>query len=234
MDTDNPPDRDKKDSWLKIALIVICVACLTSVLTIWLAKLYLFPKEFKPIRLNAQEEQVLDNKIKAITADTSQPGKGSGKGRIAPPLDAQKKGVLTPEKYSEANANREIRLTERELNGLLAKNTDMAKKLAINLSDDLASAKLLIPLDPEFPFIGGKTLKVTAGMELRYSNQRPVAILRGVSIWGVPIPNEWLGGIKNIDLFREFGMDKGFWHTFAAGVDDIHIEDGKLTLRLKP
>jgi hypothetical protein len=110
----------------------------------------------------------------------------------------------------------------------------MAKKLAIDLSDDLASAKLLVPLDPELPLFGGKTLKVTAGMELRYNNQRPVAILRGVSIWGVPIPNAWLGGIKNIDLFQEFGMDQGFWYTIAAGVEDIHIEDGKLTIQLKP
>ena len=142
--------------------------------------------------------------------------------------------MLTPEPYRESNADREIRLTERELNGLLAKNTDLAKKLAIDLSDDLASAKLLIPLDPELPFFGGKTLKVSAGMELRYSNQRPVAILKGVSIWGVPIPNEWLGGIKNIDLFREFGMDQGLWNTIAAGVADIHIENGNLTVRLKP
>ena len=222
MEIDNPQGRDKKGGCLKIALIVICVACLTSVLTVWLAKLYLFPKEFKPVHLNAQEVQALDTKIKAITTENTYPP------------EAHQKEDLTPERYTEKNANREIRHTERELNGLLAKNTDMAKKLAIDLSDDLASAKLLIPLDPELPFFGGKTLKVTAGMELRYNNQRPVAILKGVSIWGVPIPNEWLGGIKNIDLFREFGMDQGFWHTFAAGVDDIHIENGKLTIRLKP
>jgi hypothetical protein len=234
MEIDHPQGRKKKSGCLKIALIVICAACLTSVLTIWMAKLYLFPKEFKPVHLSAREEQVLRTKIKAITTDTSPPGGKTDRGRVLPPSEGQQKEHLTPERYSEANASREIRLTERELNSLLAKNTDMAKKLAIDLSDDLASAKLLIPLDPEFPFFGGKTLKVTAGMELRYSNERPVAILRGVSIWGVPIPNEWLGGIKNIDLFREFGMDQGIWHTFAAGVDDIQIENGKLTIRLKP
>ena len=140
---------------------------------------------------------------------------------------------LEPEPYSEKNANREIQLTERELNALLARNTDLAQKLAIDLSDDLASAKLLVPLDPEFPFLGGKTLKVTAGVELRYTNQKPVVILRGISIWGVPIPNAWLGGIKNIDLVREFGMQSGFWRSFAAGVDDIRIVEGRLTITLK-
>jgi hypothetical protein len=68
---------------------------------------------------------------------------------------------------------------------------------------------------------------------LRFSNQRPVVILRGVSIWGVPIPNAWLGGIKNIDLVSEFGMDSGFWRTFAAGIEDIRIVDGRLSVILK-
>ena len=124
-------------------------------------------------------------------------------------------------------------MTERELNALLAKNTDLAQKLAIDLSDDLASAKLLVPLDPDFPFLGGKTLKVTAGVELRYSNKQPVVIIRGVSIWGVPIPNAWLGGIKNIDLVSEFGMERGFWRILAAGVENIRIADGRLSVTLK-
>lgn len=222
---------DKKYGCLKISLMVVGVACLTSVLTIFMAKQYLFPKEFKPVLLNAREEKVLDTKIKALTSDVNP---GPAQGRLQTPSKEKPSETLTPERYSEKNAHRRIQLSQRELNGLLSKNTDMAKKLALHLSDDLASAKLLVPLDPELPLFGGKTLKVTAGMELRFNNQRPVAILRGISIWGVPIPNAWLGGIKNIDLFQEFGMDQGFWHTFAAGVEDIHIEDGKLTIQLKP
>ena len=224
---------EKKSGWIKIALIVVAVACLTSVLTIWMAKLYLFPTEFKPVHLNAQEEKDLDSKIKALTGHAQGPagaptekGDSTSSKTTTPPL--------TPERYSEKNANRRIQLSQREINGLLSKNNDMAKKLAIHLSDDLASAKLLVPLDPDLPLFGGKTLKVTAGMELRYADQKPVAILRGVSVWGVPIPNAWLGGIKNIDLFQEFGMDQGFWHTFAAGVEDIQIEDSQLTIQLKP
>ena len=50
---------------------------------------------------------------------------------------------------------------------------------------------------------------------------------------GVPMPNAWLGGIKNIDLVKEFGGDKGFWKTFADGVDSISVVDGFLDIRLK-
>lgn len=201
----------KKPNRFRTAAIIICTIVLAAAATLWVAKAYLFPKAFKPVQLTTREQQVLDHKIQNLTSS----------------------GSLAPEPYSEKNADRQIQLTERELNALLAKNTGLAQKLAIDLSEDLASAKLLVPLDPELPILGGKTLKVTAGLELRYSNQKPVIILRGVSIWGVPIPNAWLGGIKNIDLVSEFGMEGGFWRTFAAGIDDMRIVDGRLSVTLK-
>jgi len=59
-----------------------------------------------------------------------------------------------------------------------------------------------------------------------------VVVLQGVSVWGVPMPNAWLGGLKNIDLIEEFGAADGFWSAFADGIDDIRVEDGKLLLQL--
>jgi hypothetical protein len=81
--------------------------------------------------------------------------------------------------------------------------------------------------------MGGQILKVRAGMELAYRNDRPVAILKGVSVMGVPIPNAWLGGMKNIDLVEYYGEESGFWNAFAGGVDNISIKDGSVTLLLK-
>lgn len=233
MDSDSPIEKNK-GGCLKIGLLMIGVAIVTSLVTLWVAKVYLFPREFKPVQLSASEEKRLNLKIEALTS-RSAPAQSDTRddGRQSKP-NPSAQNELKPEPYSEKDANREIHLTERELNGLLAKNTDLARKLVIDLSDNLASAKLLVPLDPELPFLGGKTLKVTAGMELRYSDQRPVAILRGISIWGVPIPNEWLGGIKNIDLVREFGNDRSVWNKLAAGIEHILIEDGNLTIKLKP
>jgi hypothetical protein len=216
-------ENGKKPHRLRIAAIIVCTALLATAATLGLASVFLFPKTFKPVRLTDREQRVLDGKIQSLTS----PGRRPVENRV------QGTGVLEPERYSETGANRQIQLTERELNALLAKNTDLAQKLAIDLSEDMASAKLLVPLDPELPILGGKTLKVTAGMELRYSNRKPVVILRGVSIWGVPIPNAWLGGIKNIDLVSEFGMENGFWRTLAAGIEDIRIADGRLSVTLK-
>mgnify|MGYP003997617257 FL=1 len=50
---------------------------------------------------------------------------------------------------------------------------------------------------------------------------------------GVPIPNSWLGGIKNIDLVQEFGADEGFWKGFSDGVESITVGDGNLEIKLK-
>ena len=80
---------------------------------------------------------------------------------------------------------------------------------------------------------GGRTLRVNAGVELSFANGRPLVKLKGVSLMGVPIPNAWLGNLKNVDLVNEFGANPGFWQSFAAGVDYIQVEDGRLLVRLK-
>ena len=232
MNTDVPlNETGKRSSGLNIFLIVLVTIIVTAVLTFWILRTYIFPAEFKPVELSAREEQVLEQKLERI--DSIQSHRTRGAAKAAQRAEDAAAGALEPEAYSEAGANRSITLTERELNGMLAKNTDLAKKLAIDLSENLMSAKLLLPVDEDFPVMGGKILKVRAGMELAYRNNRPIVILKGVSIMGVPVPNAWLGGIKNIDLVEYYGTKSGFWKTFADGVDNIEIKDGSVTLLLK-
>jgi len=50
---------------------------------------------------------------------------------------------------------------------------------------------------------------------------------------GAPIPNAWLGNLKNVDLVNDFGLDSGFWKTFAACVEYVNVQDGMLKLKLK-
>ena len=220
------PEKTAASPWKIIGLVFLTVV-LSVAITLWVVIAVLFPREFKPVTLDQQEAQVLERKLERLDPTRQLTARGS---RSAPD---DKAPPLTPEPYSEEGASREIALSERELNALLAKNTDLAHRLAIDLSDDLASAKLLVPLDPEFPLFGGKTLKLTAGMEMRFAEGRPVAILKGVSIWGVPMPNAWLGNMKNIDLVQEYGQDRGFWKSFADGVEEIEVKEGKLRIKLK-
>jgi len=216
-----------RHNWLKLLGIVVVACVISTLVALGVVYLYIFPGPCKPVTLSSSEEQVLEQKLERL--DSMQRAPLLHKNRREPDQDSN----LQPERYSEANANREIILTEREINALLAKNTDLASQLAIDLSQDLASAKLLIPLNEDFPLLGGKTLKVTAGLELAYKGQKPIVALRGISLWGVPIPNAWLGNMKNVDLVQEFGEQKGFWSAFAAGVDEMEVREGQLRVKLK-
>jgi len=222
--TTDTADENHGTSGMKIFLIVLVTMLVTVGVTLMVVKYYFFPSEFKPVQLSVKEEQVLNAKLDRLESlDAAyQPRRG-----------AVESGALEPEAYSEVGADRSIRFSERELNSLLAKNTDLARKLAIDLSDNLMSAKLLVPVDEDFPVMGGKILKVRAGVELAYRNEKPIVILKGVSIMGVPIPNAWLGGLKNIDLVEEFGSTDGFWKAFSDGVQDIRIVEGDLQIELK-
>ena len=220
--TETPSNQPQSSGCLKTLLIVLATVVVTAGATYWILTQYVFPSRFDPVELSQQEKKVLDKKLAIFQGWDSHSEETSSAS-----------SDLEPEKYSEENADRTIELTERELNGLLAENTDMAERLIIDLSDSLASAKLLIPLDPDFPLMGGKTLKITAGLELAYANNKPIVVLKGVSVMGVPVPNAWLGGIKNVDLVREFGGDQGFWQAFAAGVELVSVEEGELLIKLK-
>ncbi|MGD8832286.1 MAG: arginine N-succinyltransferase [Pseudomonadales bacterium] len=213
----------------QVLLFILVAVLLAAGLTFWFVRTYLYASPLKPVTLSQKEQRKLDDKLVDLGLN---PVDILPNARRSPDrFDAN--GRLIAEKYSEEGASRSVRLTEKELNALVASSPELASRFAINLSDNLASAKLLIPVDPDFPVLGGKTIRVTAGLELDYRDQNPVVILRGVSVMGVPVPDAWLGNLKNVDLVREFGGRRGFWRSFSAGIDKIAIKDGRLQIELK-
>lgn len=229
-------------------LPIIGLLLLTIILTIggtvWAIQSNFFARNFKPVELSEKEELSLQQKLDALSSTESSLGQTS-QDLVAtdtslpdsPGVDDDKPNntsntKLEPEVYTEDDSKRRIELTERELNALLAKNTDLAEQLVVHLSDNTASVRLLQELDPDLPFFGGKTLKASGAAELSYQNGRPVIILKGVSIWGVPVPSAYLGNLKNIDLVSEFGGSDGFWKSLADGIEDIQIKDGSLFIQL--
>ena len=230
-----PKEREGKSSGFRTFLYVLIAIVVTSAGTFLILKVYVFPSEFKPVTLNAKEERVLEKKLERLGPAGVALINGRSKRKTAELKTSEfdSEGRLVPERYSEEGAKREVVFSERELNALLAKNTDLASKLAIDLSDDLVSAKLLVPIDEDFPVMGGQILRVRAGLELAYDRGKPIVIFRGVSVMGVPLPSAWLGGLKNIDLVKNSGDKRGFWASVAAGVEEVHVVEGKLTVKLK-
>jgi hypothetical protein len=218
-------------SGVQVFGLVALAILLSGGVTFWLVRTYVYPAPFEPVELSLAERSTLGAKLRVLGVDP-EAVLPSASGDAGDAFDAE--GRLVPEKYSEDPSRREIEISERELNAMVASNPDLARRFAIDLSGKLASAKLLVPVDPDMPMFGGRTLRFTAGVELDYRDGRPVVILRGVSVMGVPIPSAWLGGLKNVDLVREFGGDPGFWKSFSDGVERIEIRDGELRVKLKP
>jgi hypothetical protein len=230
-------DRKEHFGCLKVLGIIVITMVVTVLATLWVAKAYIFPSEFKPVALTEKEEVQLSAKLNQLdrisgTDITRKIGTSGNTGKAEPEKD-EKQDAGVPLKYSEEEAERKISFTQREVNAMIAKNTDLAKKLSIDLSEDLVSARLLVPVDQDFPVLGGKIIRVHVGLALSYDKNKPLVALKGVKLMGVPIPNAWLGGIKNIDLVNEFGADEGFWKAFSDGIESIKVEKGRLSIQFK-
>jgi len=184
-----------------IAWIVLGTILLTAAATYWVVRTYIYARDFEPVVLSQTEQQQLNRKLAALGYQP-EPIQTNNQNKSSKQNDFDNSGRLIPQKYTEEGGERDLSFSEKELNSLLASNTDMAKKLAIDLSQDLVSARILVPVDKDFPVLGGKTLRVSTGVEMAYKNGRPRVVLKGVTVMGVPIPNAWLGGLKNIDLIK--------------------------------
>ena len=223
-ETHNPR---KGYSGKQVLLFVGLAVLVTTLITAWWVNTYLYAATFDPIRLTESEQHSLDSKMAQLGQRNS-----TGDHSLNPKAGSSA-GPLTPEPYSEEGASRDIQLTERELNALIAKDEEMAKHVAVDLSDNLVSVKLVVPVTDDMPIVGGKTLKLNFGVTLSYANGKPVVAMEGISLGGVPLPSAWWGDIKHRNLVEEFSGPGGFWDQFAKGVEDLHIQNGKLHITLK-
>ena len=229
-----PHCRQYGASGIKLLLIILVTMLVTIGLTFFIIRTYIFPSPLTPVTLNAQEEQKLDQKLTQLgwQVEPSRQVSQSPNSRESSNR-GHNNAELTPQAYREFDADRLVTFSEKEVNSMIGRNPDFAQRVAIDFSDNLASATLLISIPKDFPLMAGEILRVNTGLDIHLdTNGRPVVALVGVSLMGVPIPNAWLGNMKNVNLVSEFG-DRGFWNTFADGVDNIQIRDGELSIKLR-
>jgi len=222
------PPKKSRFGWHHVLVIAFIAIIVSALLSAWWVKKNIYASQFEPTRLSVKEQQVLDSKLAKLEVSAV---KEKPPVRKAKPYHPSR--PLEPERYSEDDGKREISLSEKELNALIARDPETAKRVAIDLADDLISVKLLVPMDEDFPILGGKTLRLFFGVTLSYKENRPIVAIRGVSLGGVPLPSAWWGDIKNKNLVEEFGSEGGFWDQFSKGVEDIKIREGHLRIKLK-
>ena len=159
-------------------------------------------RPIKPVELSAQEKAVVAEKVEAIQ-------------KPAEP------------KYEKGT--KEIILTERELNGLLNENTTFGKSVSFELATNAIHARVETDLDPDLPVVGGKHLKARARFLVSEIPGKAAFVLDDLTVWGVSLPNDWLGGIKGHDLL---GETLGGKNGRIAGVEEFKVEPGRLIIRL--
>lgn len=204
---------------IRLFLIIIIVALSASLITYAVMK-NAAPRP--PAALTSDEQLVLDQKIQNLTHQLA-----SSKGVTEFPH-----GAMQPEKYIETTESRKVTFTEKEINTIIANELKSGHPVVVDLDNDLISLKTLITVEDDFPFLGGKDVPLTAGIQIKTINNEISIVLKGVSLWGVPLPNSLLGDMKNLDLIAEFAPEPGIAKTLKDTFKEIKVSKDFIELML--
>lgn len=206
-----PPANPRSGSCLIRGLIGLGVVALVVGLLIWW-----YNRPIRPVELTPPEIKVVEQKIATIQ----------------PPHEAPPRETDVPSAPPDYQpGKREIILTDREINGLLHRNTKLGDQIAFEFAPGAIHARLETLLPEDVPVMGGKKLRARAKFTVNSLGPAPTIVLDDLTVWGVSVPNDWLGGIKGKNLLGELlGSPDG---TAIPGVDSITIQSGRLVICLK-
>lgn len=157
------------------------VMCGTVAFTIWYIQ-----RPIKPVELSIAEKTVVETKLDRLS--TPPP-----KSTLAPAPESSRTTLELDRPYEAGS--KALRLTERELNGLLNANTDLGKTVRLELGQDAINAYVTTPIPQDVPLVGGKMFRARGRfrVSLGTNGAAPFAILEDVTIFGLSLPKEWLG-----------------------------------------
>lgn len=209
MSESSPPPVPQKKSCLVPVLIGIIAVLVAVIGVIWWTN-----RPIKPVQLTAEEKVVVQQKVDAIQQ-----------------VEAATPSAPKPADPTYEKGKKEIVLTERELNGLLNEHTTLGQKLKLELATDAVHARYETDLDPDVPIVGGKKLKARARFIVKTAEGNPSLVLDDFTLWGVSLPNDWLGQLKGRDILKEIlgGGKTGK----IAGIEEMTVSSGELRIKLK-
>jgi hypothetical protein len=190
------PPVPKRRSWLLYAcgvvLGLVVLVCATVAITVWYIQ-----RPIKPVVLSAAEQVVVEQKLEQLGGT---PGGGAR-------TSVRDKGVtLTEPDRPYTPGSKVLRLTERELNGLLNANTDLGQTVRLEFGRDAINAYVAAPIPEDVPVVGGKMFRARGRFRLSLSNgAAPYAILEDVTVFGLSLPKVMvpLNPGKNITVISE-------------------------------
>jgi len=212
------PTPRKKSRWFLygcgtlLALLVVIVA--TVAITLWWMQ-----RPIKPVVLSPQERAVVEAKLRYVEETNAPPG---GVRQGTAPVDRP----YVP-------GSRVLRLTEREINGLLNANTDLGNSVRLEFAKDAVNAYLAVPIPDDFPIAGGKMFRARGRFRVSLGTEgAPYAVIEDVTIFGLSLPKAWLGGLKGENLLGD-AMGQGKGKPIVQGIKSLRIEPGALVLEVQ-
>jgi hypothetical protein len=213
-------------------LVVLCVlvgvvGITASAATIWYY--YNFrAAPFKPVNLTVAEKDTLNSKLAALET-----GRLS---ELEPSTPTPSPAPTASPAPAPSDPAKTIVLSEREINGWLASQPDLADKVKFHMNNDMVGATFLLPVDPSVKYIGGKTVRIKVAFTTKLDeNQKLNFSLADVSVGGISLPNAWLNDTKGLNLLADNGpgsINSEFLQRFAAGIKDFKIRNGELRMVL--
>lgn len=188
-----------------------------------------------PVVLSEQEKAVVDEKIKLLGFDPANlPHAGN---RTVPAVRVespdQARGPSRTLNPAYVPGSKVFKLSEREANGLLNLNTDLGKMVRLEFAQDAVHAYFAIPIPEDFPIGAGTVIRARGRFKVSIGpGGAPFAILDDVTIFGISLPKDWLGGIKGENLLGDaMGGKNGT--PVVRGIKSLHIVPGALVLEVE-
>ncbi len=220
-------------------LAVLLVIVATVLITLWWIQ-----RPIKPVVLSAPEKAVVEEKLqrlggaKAPTATpvpphTAAPARNREAEASAPPsATADRAGTIPDQSRPYVPGSKVLKLTERELNGLLNANTDLGKSVRLEFAQDAVNAYLVVPIPQDFPVGGGKMFRARGRFRLSLGNGgEPYAVLEDLTVFGLSLPKAWLGGLKGENLLGQ-AMGGHSNSPVLQGIKSLRVEPGALVLEV--
>tara|TARA_R110002096_G_scaffold403766_3_gene601327 strand:+ start:27352 stop:28137 length:786 start_codon:yes stop_codon:yes gene_type:complete len=229
---EQPAKTTPKLLWLWITLGVLAVLMATG----YFAYRYYFQAHIAATNLTPQEQLLLEAKMEALeeagsTAPADQPGFLVETNQVTL-IQPNGTAVAPPDPADP----RTLRLTEREINGMLNHNSNLGERVKVLFKPGYIDIQYVQPVDEQVALIGGKSLRLSLDLALQKSPGGSMDLtIRDVNIAGVPMPTAWLelAGIpKGENLLAGLESEYEFFRQIVAGIEVLDISSGELRVRL--
>ncbi len=228
----------KRHRWLLLGcgglLALLLLVVVTVAVTFWWIQ-----RPIKPVVLSDKEKAVVRAKLDRLGA-----GPSTGTARVSAPNEVTQAEVPSPGRADPGGlkqaperryvpGGKTLKLTEREINGLLNANSDLGQSVRIEFDADAINAYVVVPIPKDFPVGGGRMFRACGRFRLSIgSGGAPLASLEDVTVLGLSLPKAWLGGLKGENLLGQ-AMGGRNGRPVLKGIKSLRIEPGALVLEVE-